>query len=102
MTTISIHDQATFERDVEVLRLEFSAESITVRDLIRRRIQAEVDRFNSAGEQVFRGLVQPTEAKQTLNGYRVRKGRRIDWEEQFEQALVAFESNGFLLLVELN
>ena len=35
-----------------------------------------------------------------LNGYRIREGRKIDWEAQLEKALDAFQRNGFLLLVD--
>jgi hypothetical protein len=35
-----------------------------------------------------------------LNGYRLKRRRQIDWEQQFEQALQAFAGNGFVLLVD--
>lgn len=35
-----------------------------------------------------------------LNGYRIRAGRKIDWEAQYAQALDAFRRNGFNLLVD--
>jgi len=50
-------------------------------------------------QQVFHGLVQPTDTEQELNGYRLRRPRQIDWKQQFEAALHAFERNGFLILI---
>ena len=67
--------------------------------LSRARIYQEVQDFNlSQGEQ-FRGLIQPTETEQTLNGAKLKKHRPIDWEKQFNEALRAFDSNGFFMLV---
>jgi hypothetical protein len=54
-------------------------------------------------EQVFRGLVQPTDAERVLNGnrteYHLKKHREIEWKPQFEKAIDAFNKNGFLVLV---
>ncbi len=85
--------------------LAFPSERITVRELIRERVYQEVDDFNrSQGEPVFRGLIQPTDAERFLNGdraeFRMKQRRTIDWKEQFEKALEAFESSGFLILIE--
>jgi hypothetical protein len=44
--------------------------------------------------------VQPTDAEQTLNGFRVRDHRQIDWKQQSERACDAFERNGFFVLVD--
>jgi hypothetical protein len=35
----------------------------------------------------------------TLNGYKLRGQKEIDWEQQFQRALQAFERNGFFVLV---
>ena len=80
--------------------LEFLTDDVTVRELIRERVYQEVKDFNVAGKDVFRGLVQPTESEQTLNGYRLKKQRTLDWEPQFEQACEAFETNRILVLVD--
>ena len=40
--------------------------------------------------EYFRGLVQPTDTEQTLNGYKFRQLRRLDWEQQFEKAIAPF------------
>src|SRR3712207_6945952 len=42
----------------------------------------------------------PTGAEATLNGFRLARGRVIDPQQQFDQALAAFERNGFMLLVD--
>ena len=79
--------------------LDFLTERITVRELIRSRVYQEVKDYNTRQPEYFRGLIQPTEAEQTLNGFRFRKPRQIDWEKQFNLAITAFESNGFIILV---
>ena len=72
----------------------------TARELIRSRVQQEVERYNQSLPEVFCGLVQPEESEQILNGFRMRTKRPLDWHAQFERACSSFERNGFLLLVD--
>jgi len=70
-----------------------------VRELIRARIYQEVQDYNQKQPEYFRGLVQPNDVERMLNGYKLRTKRKIDWEEQYRQALDAFERNRFFVLV---
>ena len=97
---LNIRDTNTLGDDGPILVLDFLTETITVRELIRSRVYQEVKDFNTQQPEFFKGLVQPTETEQTLNGYKLRKPRKINWEEQFEKALTAFQSNGFIILVD--
>jgi hypothetical protein len=68
-------------------------------------VYQEVQDFNrKQHQQAFCGLVQPSETERVLNGkrteYRFKQPRSIDWKEQFERATKAFESNGFLILID--
>jgi len=72
----------------------------TARELIRSRVQQEVERHNRCFPEVFRGLVQPEESEQILNGFRMKTQRTLDWKVQFERACSSFERNGFLVLVD--
>ena len=48
-------------------------------------------------------IVQPSPDEQALNGPaagKPRQPRKIDWRQQAQAALAAFERNGFLLLVD--
>jgi hypothetical protein len=63
-----------------------------VQDFNRRQKPGNIERFN--------GLVQPTDAEVSLNGYTLRGPRQIDWKTQFEKACDAFERNGILILVD--
>jgi hypothetical protein len=99
-TAVTIRDETTSGHRTNELTLEFLNERITVRELIRSRVYQEVTEYNAKTAGHFRGLVQPTEAEQTLNGYRLRTGRKIDWERQYARALEAFERNGFFILVD--
>ncbi len=101
-TTLKIRDETTFslgddeERD---FTLDVLKSRISVRELICARVANEVRDYNFSQPEYFRGLVQPTDAERSLNGFKIRKGRRIDPEKQFELAIKAFYSNGFILLV---
>jgi hypothetical protein len=70
-----------------------------MRELIRARIYQEVQDYNTREPEYFRGLVEPTQAERTLNGYKLKARRKIDWQEQFHRAVEAFERNGFFVLV---
>lgn len=102
--TLMVRDESATGESYQELPIEFATDRITVRDLIRERVRQEVDAFNRRqGEQVFRGLVQPTDTERVLNGrrmeYRLKAPRTIDWEEQFERAVEAFGRSGFFVLV---
>jgi hypothetical protein len=70
---------------------------IRLRDLIRHRVREEVARYNAAPVPRFNGLVQPTDAERTLNGYVLRTPRTLDWEAQADAAVRAFGRNGFFV-----
>jgi hypothetical protein len=55
---------------------------------------------NRATPGYFHGLVQPTDAERVLNGGKLQKLRQIDWEEQYRRAIIAFERNGYFILVD--
>jgi hypothetical protein len=99
MPTITIRDETLTGQSIAEYPLDLLTERVTVRELIRSRVYQEVQDYNRRKPETFRGLVQPTDAEQTLNGFRVRDHREIDWKQQFERACDAFERNGFFVLV---
>jgi hypothetical protein len=103
--TLTIRDETASGDVYNEAPLEFPSERITVRELIRERVYQEVQDFNrKQDEQVFRGLVQPTDAERVLNGkrteYRLKTHRQLEWKSQFEKAIDAFGRNGFLVLID--
>jgi hypothetical protein len=102
-TTLKIRDETTFNLGADEDRgftLALPQERITVRELIRARVYREVRDYNLDQPEYFHGLVQPSDAERSLNGFKMRMRRRIDPERQFELAKKAFYSNGFILLVD--
>lgn len=102
--SLTVRDETPAGESYNEFPLEFPSEQITVRELIRERVYQEVQDFNREREaEVFRGLVQPSDTERILNGtkteFRFKKRRQIDWNEQFEHALDAFEKHGFLVHV---
>jgi DNA-binding PucR family transcriptional regulator len=98
-STLTIHDETTSGRKTHTFTLDCLTVTLSVRELIRARIYQEVHDYNHGVCQYFRGLVAPTESEPTAEGYKLRQGRRIDWQQQFERALEAFENKEFLVLV---
>src|SRR5947209_4339391 len=98
-TTLTVRDESTSGKTLNEFVLDFLTERITVRELIRSRVYQEVQDYNRRQPERFQGLVQPTNAEATLNGFRLKKPRQIDWKAQFEKALEAFEASRVLILV---
>jgi len=98
-TTLTIHDETASGEKTNTLTLDCLTENLTVRELIRARIYQEVQDYNRKEPEFFRGLVEPTNAERVLNGFKLKAKRKIDWQEQYEKALEAFERNGFFVLV---
>ncbi len=90
--SLTLYDETPSGQKRQVLVLTLLTETITVRELIRSRVYQEVKDYNTRRPDTFNTLVQPTDAEMTLNGYRFRQPRSINWETQFEKALAAFQS----------
>ena len=76
--TLTVRDETAAGHVYEERPLEVPSERMTVRELIRERVYQEVQDFNrKQGEQIFRGLVQPSDTERVLNGnregYRLKK-----------------------------
>lgn len=99
-TTVRVRDEKSPGRAASEWALELLDERLTARELIRRRVYQEVTEYNARAPGTFRGLVQPSEAKRVVDGYRIAPGRRIDWEQQADKAVELFARNGFVLLVD--
>jgi hypothetical protein len=80
--------------------LDIPSDHISVRELIRTRVEQEVAAFNEHQTEYFQGLIQPSAAELTLNGYRMPRQQRVDSAEQVRRALAAFEHNGFVILLD--
>lgn len=101
-TQVTIRDELVFRlgRPPVEFVLGLPANHLTVRELIRARVEQEVAAYNERQGELFQGLVQPGAAELTLNGYRMPRPRRVDPAEQVERALEAFTRNGFLILID--
>jgi len=98
MTTITIVDESA-AGETHAWSLDFLDETVSLRELIRQRIYQEVTEYNARLSGYFHGLVQPTQAERTLNGYRPKATNRLDWQAQYQKAIEAFTRRGYLVLV---
>ena len=97
--TLPILDETTAGERRSAGSLQFDTATVTLREIIRLRVQQEVERLNRADSEVFQGLVQPEETEQILNGVRERRPF-LHWEKQYAKAVTAFNANGFLVFVD--
>ena len=95
---LPILDETTAGARQSAGAFRFDTPASTVREIIRLRVQQEVDRFNNSDYEVFRGLVQPEESERILNG--VRERPFLDWQKQFAKAIASFNGNGFLVFID--
>lgn len=100
---VTIFDETLSGSRTPSLRLDLLSSTITLRELIRRRVYEEVQEYHAAPPSApFRGLVTPTATETALNGRKPISHpikRHVDWEAQYERALQAFARNGFFVLV---
>jgi hypothetical protein len=96
---ITINDETISGTILRELNLEFESQTITVKDLITQRVLEEVAQYNKKLPKFFNGLIEPTNAEKTLNGYKLKKRQTIDAEKQVFVALDAFQKNGYFLLI---
>jgi len=100
MNTIIIKDATALGTVLNETQLNFSTTSVTIAEIIKARVTAEVTIYNQKLPAVFNGLVQPTLAEKVLNGFKLKKRQLIDAEKQTYIALDAFQKNGFFVLVD--
>ncbi|WP_343631622.1 hypothetical protein [Fluviicola sp.] len=99
--TITIKDETFAGQVLHQVLLEFQTQTVTVKEIIEKRVTTEVEAYNQKMPDYFRGLIEPTEAEKTLNGYKLKHNkRRIDAEQQVYTALDAFQKNGFFMLID--
>jgi hypothetical protein len=100
--TLTVRDETTSGEVLSSLELQMTAEHITVEDLISSRVYQEVIEYNAKAQDLpqFRGLVQPTDAEKNLNGYQMKKPKRIDPKKQTTIAIEAFRRGQILLFVD--
>jgi hypothetical protein len=95
---LSVHDETTAGESRSAGTFRFDTARLTLRELVRLRVEQEVARFNSADYEMFQGLVQPEESERVLNGVRTRPV--LDAQKQLAKAIEAFRGNGFLVLLD--
>ncbi len=96
---ISIQDTVGINQVQNSIEVEFQEEVVTLKVVIETRVRKEVDDFNTKLPDYFNGLVQPTSAEKTLNGYRMRERKKIDAETQVYIALDAFQKGAYFVMV---
>ncbi|MDH3326590.1 MAG: hypothetical protein OEM38_07735 [Gammaproteobacteria bacterium] len=96
---IKINDEDVRGDCYHSFRIPNNVDSLTVRELIKLRIESEVARFNMQRPLCFYALVQPQDAEITAKGYRLKTHRDIDWNAQYETAIEAFSNKSFLVSV---
>ena len=98
MNTLVIKDEAVSGKVLNEISLKFENEYITVKELIAKRIENEVERYqHDLSNYRIKGLVLPTDLETRLNR---KDSIKIDVEKQVYIALDAFKNNGFFILID--
>ena len=97
--SVIISDETGTGKILNQIILKLEKEITTVEEIIIARVSKEVAEFNKAPTHFFKGLVQPTGAEQTLNGFKLPKKKKVDLKEQIDTALKSFQQNGFFVII---
>ena len=97
---LKIRDENSTGDKLAERTFEFYVEYITVRELIEARVTQELEGYKKGDDDIYYGLVEPTEAERLLNGCKPKSGITINLEKQKKAAIQAFENNGFFLIVD--
>lgn len=108
MGVLAIRDETLTGSIMHELMLRFDAETITVEELIASRIKSEVERHQNHLQDkltqykekvaIYKNhLVLPSDLENRINN---KKPKPIDVQKQIDTAIKAFNSNGFLLLID--
>ena len=92
-----IHDEDARGNRSHSLRIPNTSSSILVKDLITRRVESEVARFNVQRPVCFFSLVQPAGAESTSRGFRLKEHRMLDASDQVKNALEGFNKKNYLI-----
>src|SRR5689334_17427441 len=98
-TVLTIKDQLSAGKITNEINVSFDQELVTVKDIIEARVLKEVESYNNTKPEYFQGLVQPSNAERTLNGYRMKERKKVDGEKQVYIALDGFNKNVYFVLV---
>jgi hypothetical protein len=98
--TLSIKDENFSGKVLQEVLIGFKSDLVTVKDIIEARVRQEVANYNNKLPDYYNGLIEPTDAEKTINGYKLRSKKPIDAEKQVYVALDAFQKNGFFVLVD--
>jgi len=96
MYTLEIKDESFAGAVLNKILLQFKSEEITVKELIKARIEVEIKRYEKDAENYKNGLVLPTHLVKEVN----KTNKKIDLEKQLYIALKSFQENGFFILVD--
>jgi hypothetical protein len=96
---LRIVDQTLGVHPPSVRELRLASERITLRELLKRRIDEEVAELN-AGRDEIKPLVTPTEQERQLNGDKGPAGRSVDPARQLAAAVEAFERRRIIIIVD--
>ena len=82
MITISIQDENFSGAVLQQVEVGFASDTVTIKDIIEARVRQEVDLYNKKLPDYFNGLIEPSDAEKTINGYKLRHRKLIDGEKQ--------------------
>ena len=101
MNTITIKDENLTGNLIRSFQLvvKKDLQEISLRDLIKTRVEMEVNAYNKSLTSVYNGLVVPTPKESVLNSISTKKRKKIDAEKEVYLAWDGFLKNTYFVLV---
>ncbi|GLH82326.1 hypothetical protein SSBR45G_72350 [Bradyrhizobium sp. SSBR45G] len=97
---LKIIDEAPGRHAPIARQLQLASERMTLREVLKRRIEEEVAAINAADPTIRPLVVAPSEEETRLNGERVTRPLPVDAARQLAAATEAFERTRILVVVD--
>ncbi len=96
--SVKVRDESIPRSEIVEVLLKLTSHRLTARDLISERVRAECDQQLIDRSGRLARLIQPGAKEEALNS--AASAEKVDPVREIGRALSAFESNGFVLLVD--
>ncbi len=96
---ITIKDTTFSGKPLYKIELHFTEHLVSLKEIISRRVLAEVVKYNHPDAEYVHSLVHPPDSDETINGIKYKKRRKVDGEKQVYLALDAFQKHRYFVLI---
>ena len=76
---LTITDETAVGKVTNQIKIEVDANHLAIKDIIEARVAHEVETYNKKLPEYYNGLVEPSDAEKTLNGFKLKRTGILCW-----------------------